>query len=63
MVLAVANGLITSIALQTIILIRKMALKTNLEMSMISMLAMETSMNLIDIWVTVGARLTFWFYL
>ena len=60
MVLAVVNGLITSIALETIILIRKMVLKTTLGMSMISMLAMETSMNLIDIWVTVGARLTFW---
>jgi hypothetical protein len=37
-----------------------MALKTTLGMSMISMLAMETYMNLIDIWVTIGARLTFW---
>ena len=63
MVLAVVNGLITSIALKTIILIWKMALKTTLGMSMISMLAMEISMNLIDIWVTGGARLTFWFYL
>ena len=63
MVLAVVNGLITSIALKTIILIWKMALKTTLGMSMISMLAMEISMNLIDIWLTGGARLTFWFYL
>jgi hypothetical protein len=64
MTLAVINGLITSIALETVILVRQMTLKTAIKialgMSMISMLAMETSMNLIEIWVTGGARLTFW---
>jgi hypothetical protein len=60
MAVAVINGLITSIAIETVILVRQMTLKTALGMSMISMLAMETSMNLIDIWVTGGARLTFW---
>jgi hypothetical protein len=60
MAVAVINGLITSIAIETVILVRQMTLKTALGMSMFSMLAMETSMNLIDIWVTGGARLTFW---
>jgi hypothetical protein len=60
MAVAVINGLITSIAIETVILVRQMTLKTTLGMSMISMLAMEISMNLIDIWVTGGARLTFW---
>ena len=53
MILAIINGLITSIILETIILIRQnlefnKALKTALGMSFISMISMETTMNLTD---------------
>ena len=65
MTLAIINGLITSIILETIILIRqnfnfKDALKTALGMSFISMLGMELSMNLTDWILTGGALLTWW---
>ena len=65
MVLAMANGLITSIALETIILIRRhmafaVALKTALGMSMLSMLSMEAAMNATDYMLTGGAILTWW---
>ena len=61
--LAMINGLIASICLETFILFRRGmdfhgALRTALRMSFISMLAMETMMNLVDYWVTGGARLT-----
>lgn len=60
--LAIINGLLTSIALETIILARQMALKaafqTAIGMSLISMIAMEAAMNLVDFWLTGGARLT-----
>jgi hypothetical protein len=60
--LAIFNGLITSIILETVILSRQMALKaafqTAIGMSLISMLAMETAMNLVDFCVTGGAKLT-----
>ena len=50
MILAIVNGLITSIILETIILSRQMgihiAFKTALGMSLISMLSMEMVMNL-----------------
>ena len=53
MILAIINGLITSVLLETFILIKKMklsdALKTALGMSFISMVAMEISMNLTDL--------------
>ena len=46
---AIVNGLITSVLLETFILLRQMtfsdALKTAFGMSFISMLAMELSMN------------------
>ena len=62
MTLAIINGLLTSILLETIILSRQMAfsiaLKTALGMSLISMISMETAMNLIDFLVTGGAMLT-----
>ena len=49
MILAVINGLITSIVLETIILLKQMnfkeALSTALGMSLISMLSMEIAMN------------------
>ena len=65
MILAIINGLITSIILETIILIRqgfsfKGALKTALGMSLISMLSMEIMMNLTDYLLTGGAILTWW---
>lgn len=62
MALAIINGLLTSIALETIILARQMALKaafqTAIGMSLISMVAMEAAMNLVDYWLTGGAKLT-----
>ena len=65
MILAIINGLITSIILETIILIRqnfglKNALKTAVGMSLISMLSMEIMMNLTDYLLTGGAILTWW---
>lgn len=65
MMLAMLNGLITSVLLETIILIRskfsfREALKTAFGMSFISMLAMEAAMNLTDYALTGGAILTWW---
>mgnify|MGYP000182510649 CR=1 FL=1 len=65
MILAIINGLITSIALETIILIRQdfsiiEAIKTASGMSLISMLSMEIMMNLTDYLFTGGAILTWW---
>ncbi|MGI9338590.1 MAG: DUF4396 domain-containing protein [Gammaproteobacteria bacterium] len=61
--LAMTNGLLTSIALETFILRRggmqwRAALRTALGMSLISMLAMETAMNLTDYLIVGEARLT-----
>lgn len=65
MVLAIINGLLTSIALETFIMKRGgmdlgKAFKTAIGMSLISMIGMETAMNLTDWWLTGGARLTWW---
>ena len=64
MSLAIFNGLLTSIALETVILMRQMALKaafqTAIGMSLISMISMEAAMNLVDVWLTGGAKLTWW---
>jgi len=65
MILAIINGLITSIALETYILIKQKfsftnALKTACGMSFISMLAMEIAMNTTDYILTGGAMLTWW---
>lgn len=65
MTLAIINGLITSIILETIILLRqkfkfKNAIKTALGMSFISMISMEISMNLIDYILVGDAKLTWW---
>ena len=65
MTLAIINGLITSIILETIILLRQNfkffnALKTALGMSFISMISMEVAMNLTDYLLTGGAVLTWW---
>ena len=62
--LAIVNGLLTSIILETIILIRQMnfkqAVNTALGMSFISMIGMELAMNITDLLFTGGAILTWW---
>ena len=65
MILAIINGLITSIILETIILmIQKInfvnAINTALGMSLISMISMEVMMNFTDYVLTGGAILTWW---
>ena len=65
MILAIINGLITSIILETVILIRQGfsfngAVKTASGMSLISMLSMEIMMNSTDYILTGGAILTWW---
>jgi len=65
MILAIINGLITSIILETVVLIRQKfelnkALKTAFGMSFISMISMEVAMNFTDYILTGGAILTWW---
>ena len=65
MILAIINGLITSIVLETFILMKqniefKNALKTAMGMSFISMISMEITMNITDYLLTGGALLTWW---
>ena len=65
MILAIINGIITSIILETIILLKqnftfKNAFKTAVGMSLISMVSMEVAMNLTDYFLTGGAILTWW---
>jgi hypothetical protein len=65
MILAIINGLITSIILETFILMKqniefKNALKTAMGMSFISMISMEITMNITDYLLTGGALLTWW---
>ncbi len=64
MALAIINGLLTSILLETFILSRQMilkeAFKVAIGMSFISMIAMELAMNIIDVILTGGAKLTWW---
>ena len=64
MLLAMLNGVLTSIALETVILSRQMdlrhAFRTAIGMSLISMVSMEAAMNLVDYLLTGGARLTLW---
>ena len=65
MILAIINGLITSIVLETFILMRQNfsfigAIKTASGMSLISMISMEVMMNLTDYLFTGGAILTWW---
>ena len=65
MILAIINGLITSIALETYILIRQnfkleKAIQTAFGMSFISMISMEVAMNLTDYLLTGGAKVTWW---
>ena len=64
MLLAIINGLVSSILLETIVLTKQMtfrnAFKTAIGMSLISMIAMEIAMNSIDYFFTGGAILTWW---
>ena len=65
MILAIINGIITSIILETIILLRqnfsfKQSFKTAVGMSLISMVSMEIAMNATDYFLTGGAILTWW---
>ena len=65
MILAIINGLLTSIMLETFILVRQNfkiinAIKTACGMSFISMISMEISMNLTDYYLTGGAQLNYW---
>jgi hypothetical protein len=61
MALAMLNGIISSIILETFILLKQMklmaALKTAFGMSLISMISMELAMNLTDILITGGAKI------
>ena len=65
MTLAIINGLVTSIFLETFILIRQnlsfsKAFKTAVGMSFISMISMEVAMNFTDYFLTGGAILNWW---
>ena len=65
MILAIINGLVTSIILETFILIRQnisfnRAFKTAIGMSFISMISVEIMMNLTDYFLTGGAILNWW---
>ena len=64
MALAMFNGIMTSIALETAILSAQMVLKEAFRvavgMSLISMISMEAAMNVVDLVLTGGAKLTWW---
>ena len=65
MTLAIINGLITSIILETFILMKQnlkflKAFNTAIGMSFISMIAMEVAMNITDVILTGGAVLNWW---
>jgi len=64
MMLAMFNGIMTSIILETIILSKQMilkeAFKVAIGMSLISMIGMEAAMNIVDYLLTGGAMLTWW---
>ena len=64
MSIAIINGLITSILLETLILIKqKMSIlnsfKTAINMSFLSMISMEISMNFFD-WLLLGKAMLVW---
>ena len=64
MILAIVNGLLTSIILETFILLKQLglfnAIKTALGMSLISMVSMELAMNVTDVLLTGGAVIKLW---
>ena len=63
MFIAIINGIITSIILETLILLKQMnlsnALNTAFKMSMISMIVMEITMNTVDL-VFAGGIINLW---
>ncbi len=64
MTLAIMNGILTSIILETFILFRQMnfkkAFRTAIGMSLISMISMEIAMNSVD-WILLGhAKIVWW---
>ena len=65
MLIAIINGIITSIILETVILLRQKfklidAFKTACGMSLISMISMELAMNLTDYLIIGSAKLVWW---
>ena len=64
MILAIINGIIASIILETVVLSRQMiiskAFKTAIGMSLISMVSMEIAMNAVDWIIMGGAKLVWW---
>ena len=64
MLLAIINGIFTSIILETIVLSRQMivskAFRTAIGMSLISMVSMEVAMNAVDLIVLGEAKLVWW---
>ena len=65
MLIAIINGVITSIILETIILLKQKiklidAFKTACGMSLISMVSMEIAMNLTDYLIVGSAKLVWW---
>ena len=64
MILAIINGIITSIILETVVLSRQMiiskAFKSAIGMSLISMVSMEIAMNAVDWIIMGGAKLVWW---
>ena len=64
MILAIINGIFTSIILETVVLSRQMiiskAFKTAIGMSLISMVSMEIAMNAVDWIIMGGAKLVWW---
>ena len=65
MLLAMVNGILSSIALETVVLWRDgmaagAAFRTAIGMSLVSMIAMEATMNAVDWGLTGGAVLTWW---
>ena len=63
MIIAIINGIITSVLLETFILLRQMvfirAIQTAFGMSFISMIVMEVTMNAID-WMFTGQAIIVW---
>jgi len=64
MSIAMVAGILTSIALETVILSKQMvfslAFKTAIGMSLVSMISMEVAMNLVDYFLVGGARIVWW---
>jgi len=64
MSVAIVCGILTSIALETVLLARQMAVaaafKTAIGMSLVSMVSMEAAMNLVDYLLVGEARLVWW---